>query len=44
MNWEQFLSSIPYFLKGMLGIFVVTAVIILTVIILNACSKRFTKK
>ena len=43
MNYEQFLNSIPYMLKGMLGIFVVTAVIILAVVILNTVSKRFSK-
>lgn len=44
MNVEQFLDTIPYMLKGMLGIFAVTAVIILTVVILNACSRRMKKK
>lgn len=43
MNFDQFLESIPYLLKGMFGIFVVTAVIILTVLILNAVSKRIKK-
>lgn len=44
MNIEQFFNSIPYMLKGMLGIFIVTAVIILAVVLLNSCSKRFIKK
>lgn len=44
MNIQQFINSVPYLLKGMLGIFVVTAVIILVVILLNVCSRHFTKK
>ncbi len=34
-NWENFQKTLPIMGKGMLGIFIVTAVIILTVTILN---------
>jgi len=38
INVELFLNTIPIMLKGMLGIFIVTGVIILVMIMLN----RFT--
>ena len=35
INTEAFLSTLPYMGKGMLGIFVVTLVIIISIMILN---------
>ena len=35
INTEAFLSTLPYMGKGMLGIFVVTLVIIVSIMILN---------
>ena len=39
-NIERFLSTLPVMLKGMLGIFIVTGIIILTIVLLS----KFTKK
>ncbi len=39
MNVSAFLYTLPYMLKGMVGIFLVTAVIVLTIHLLG----RFTK-
>ncbi len=39
-NLERFLSTLPVMLKGMLGIFIVTAIIILTIVLLS----KFTSK
>ena len=41
MNYSNFVKNLPYMGKGMLGIFIVTLAIILTVTILN---KVTTKK
>ena len=38
INFDGFIDTLPYMGKGMLGIFVVTAVIILTIVILNKAS------
>ena len=35
MNLELFLQTLPYVAKGMCGIFAVTAVLILSVVLLN---------
>ncbi len=40
MNLEQFLQTLPYMLKGMCGVFAVTAVLILSIVLLN----RFTRR
>lgn len=39
MNIEAFLDTLPIMVKGMAGIFIVTAIIILTTVLLN----KFTK-
>jgi hypothetical protein len=44
MNVENFLATLPYMLKGMLGIFVVTLVIIITIYILNKATSSIGKK
>lgn len=43
MNLEMFLYTLPFMLKGMLGIFAVTIVIILTIVILNKVTAKFDK-
>ena len=35
MNFELFLTTLPIMLKGMLGIFIVTSIIILAMLLLN---------
>lgn len=40
IDFEQFLQTLPIMAKGMLGIFIVTGVIILTIYLLN----KFTAK
>jgi Na+-transporting methylmalonyl-CoA/oxaloacetate decarboxylase gamma subunit len=44
MNVDLFLSTLPMMAKGMAGIFIVTAVIILTMYILNALTKENNDK
>ena len=44
MNVDLFLSTLPMMAKGMAGIFIVTAVIILTMYILNALTKEKNDK
>ncbi len=39
LNTQQFIESLPIMGKGMLGIFIVTIVIILVMIILNKVTK-----
>ncbi len=39
MNFELFLETLPLVGKGMLGIFIVTGVIILTVLLLNRLTR-----
>ncbi|MEA4912321.1 MAG: hypothetical protein VB092_06920 [Oscillospiraceae bacterium] len=39
MNFDLFLQTLPYMGLGMLGIFIVTAVIILCIYLLNALSR-----
>lgn len=39
MNYEAFLTTLPIMAKGMMGIFIVTALIILSMIILNKTTK-----
>lgn len=39
MNTELFLETLPIMAKGMAGIFIVTAVIILAVVLLNKLTK-----
>lgn len=43
MNYKAFLSTLPIMGKGMAGILIVTAVIILSVYVLNAISKVIDK-
>ena len=43
MNYIAFLSTLPIMGKGMAGILIVTAVIILSVYVLNAISKVIDK-
>ena len=43
-SFENFLKTLPVMGKGMLGIFIVTAVIILTIIALNKFTSRPPKK
>lgn len=43
MNYNAFLSTLPIMGKGMAGILIVTAVIILSVYVLNAISKVIDK-
>ena len=40
MNVEQFLYTLPFMLKGLVGIFAVTAVIILCIVILNKATSK----
>ena len=35
LNTEQFLSTLPIMLKGLFGIFLVTAIIIVCIILMN---------
>ncbi len=44
INFEYFLSSLPYMGKGMLGIFVVTAVVVMVVNALNCMPEKKNKK
>ena len=39
-NFDRFLFSLQYMWKGMLGIFIVIAVIILAVVLMNFCSSK----
>lgn len=43
MNFDYFLTSLPYMGKGMLGIFIVTAVVVLTVNALNSLPDKKNK-
>ena len=43
MNFELFLQTLPYMAKGMCGIFVVTGILILSVVILNRATSRKKK-
>ena len=43
-NVEQFLYVLPYIGKGMLGIFVVTAAIVLSIMVLNRISAMIKKE
>lgn len=38
-NIERFISTLPVMLKGMVGIFIVTAIIILSIFLLSALTK-----
>lgn len=38
MNIDLFLSTLPYMLKGMLGIFSITLIMILSIVVLNKVS------
>ena len=40
INTEAFLTTLPYMGKGMLGIFVVTLVIIVSIMILNRVGNK----
>ncbi len=40
MNVEAFLNTLPLMAKGMAGIFIVTAVIVLSMMVLRAIGKR----
>ena len=43
INFEAFLASLPYMGKGMLGIFIVTAVVVVTVNALNNIPEKEEK-
>ncbi|MGN1080625.1 MAG: hypothetical protein ACI4QV_00900 [Acutalibacteraceae bacterium] len=43
MNFELFLETLPYMLKGLAGVFFSTAVIIICVCILNKITNKGTK-
>ena len=38
-NIERFISTLPVMLKGIVGIFIVTAIIILSIFLLSALTK-----
>lgn len=40
INFDAFLQSLPIMAKGMMGIFIVTAVIIASMLLLNMRSKK----
>ena len=40
INFEGFLDTLPIMAKGMAGIFIVTAVIVLTILILNKITSK----
>ncbi len=40
---ERFISTLPVMLKGMVGIFIVTGIIILSIFLLNAFTKSKKK-
>ena len=44
IDFEAFLASLPYMGKGMLGIFIVTAVIVTIVNALNSIPEKKDKK
>lgn len=44
IDFQGFLSALPVLGKGMAGIFIVTAVIVLCVVILNSVTAKFEKK
>ncbi len=44
IDFNAFLGSLPYMGKGMLGIFIVTALIVLVVNALNNIPEKKTKK
>ena len=44
INFERFLSSLEYMWQGMLCIFIVIGVIILSIVIMNAITNRSNKK
>ncbi|MEE1066495.1 MAG: hypothetical protein UH249_10235 [Acutalibacteraceae bacterium] len=44
IDFNAFLSSLPYMGKGMLGIFIVTALIVLVVNALNNIPEKKSKK
>ncbi len=44
LNMDNFLLSLDVMWKGMLGIFIVTAVAILIILLLNAVTKKKPKK
>ncbi len=44
INFEYFLNSLPYMGKGMLGIFIVTAVVVMVVNALNSMPDKKNKK
>jgi len=43
MNTELFMETLPIMLKGMLGIFVVTAAIILAIVLMNRLTAKEEK-
>ena len=44
INFDRFLFSLQYMWKGMLCIFIVIAVIILSIVVMNAITNKATKK
>lgn len=44
LNFDRFLFSLQYMWKGMLGIFIVIAVIILAVVLMNFCSAKIEER
>lgn len=43
-NLDRFIFSLQYMWKGMLGIFIVIAVIILAVVLMNFCSAKIEER
>ena len=44
LNLDRFLFSLQYMWKGMLGIFIVIAVIIIAVVLMNFCSAKIQER
>lgn len=42
-HFDRFFSTLPVMLKGMVGIFIVTAIIILSILLLNTLTKSKKK-
>lgn len=44
INWNAFMDSLPIMGMGMAGIFIVTGVIVLAIVLLNAATSLKNKK
>lgn len=40
INFENFVSNVPYMLRGMLGLFIALGIIALSIILLNKLSEK----